>query len=148
MRGRKVREHLEGRELPGEIKVVLGVAGAIGVLGLVNIIAAFLMPGSLKGMAVAVNLTLALTMGTVFLGLLPRTRWGWWYATLLFAALFSLFLAAVVLSVLGSLSMLGRGCGILVYAAFTVVAGTPLWLLQRCRRRYFQLARRGPVDNR
>lgn len=140
MRGRKVREHLESRELPGEIKVVLGVAGAVGALGLFNLGVTLFLSGALKWDAVWVNAALTLSMATVFLGLLPRTRWGWWTSTLVFGAAFALFLAAVILSILGSPSILGKGCGLLVYASFTVVVGTPVWLLLRARRRYFQLA--------
>lgn len=157
-RGSRTKEHLASRELPGEIKVVLGISAAIGVLGLVNVVLCFIIPSRDKtqtGLVAAANLAGALLMGTVFLGLLRRTRWGWWLATILFGLLLGLYAVGAVASMVESISrrdapapFFGSGCGSVAITAFAVVLGAPFWLLLRCRRRYFQLARRGPVENR
>jgi hypothetical protein len=124
------------RELPGEIKVVMGFLILYGVLSFFGLVTALQGRSGSARAALFPAAFLALN-AALFAGLLLRTVWGWWASTITFffaQELLRSFLAVDLSSAreLVSLGRLGTVGGIIFAGLFAV----PLWLLFRNRRRY------------
>ncbi len=126
------------RELPGEIKVVMGLLILYGLLALAATIAG--MRGGLRAILIPAGF-FALN-AALFVGLLLRTRWGWWATTVTFGLFALFFLQAILRSLLssadGSLESFAalQRIGVLGGVVFLGLYAVPFWLLVKTRRRY------------
>lgn len=141
-RGRRTAELLGRRDLPGEVKGVLGFIAFLGAGFVFNSIYVVLSPShnpDEQAVLLVLQPTLALIHAALFVGIRRRTAWGFWATVGLFSLAGMLSALALLLAFLEpdhrtfAGSVVGAVAGT-VMAAFWL---TPVLLLARARRRYF-----------
>ena len=131
------------RDLPGEIKVVMGFLLLYGFLSLFGLVSVLFSGYSLRFTVVAVPAGLLILNASLFVGLLLRSRWGWWGSTVTFGVFALSFGFLIVKSLISSsidsaeeLVSLGR-FGTLGGIVFVGLYAVPFWLLISTRHRYW-----------
>ncbi len=110
----------------------LSLLALIAVLSQRAVLRVILIPSGLLALNVA-----------LFVGLLRRTRWGWWAATVTFALFAVYFAHLIVMSLLAqepdspaAIVSMGR-VGVTGAIVFVGLYAVPFWLLVSTRRRYW-----------